>query len=85
MGRLTPGATYIYESPDGGKTIYAREQGKSEKILVGYHLDEGQRDLEEHNLFCKMRLEAKKNPALRKALDHAILTYYLSKDYGSET
>jgi|3_EtaG_2_1085321.scaffolds.fasta_scaffold397597_1 hypothetical protein len=26
--------TYIYESPDGGKTIYRRESGKDERVLV---------------------------------------------------
>ena len=36
MGNLTPGATLVYESPDGGKTVYAREAGKSERQLVGY-------------------------------------------------
>jgi len=25
---------YIYESPDGGKTVYAREHGSSDRILV---------------------------------------------------
>jgi len=86
MGNLTPGATYVYESPDGGKTVYARELGKTEKILVGYNIDSkspGREDLDEHKLFCDMRLEAKKNPALQKALDHAIMIFYLTKDYGS--
>ena len=26
--------TYIYESPDGGKTVYRRESGKDERVLV---------------------------------------------------
>ena len=26
--------TYIYESPDGGDTVYRRESGKDERVLV---------------------------------------------------
>ncbi len=85
MGSLKPGATYIYESPDNGKTIYAREAGTNNKTLIGYHVSDGQKDLDEHNLFIDMRKESKKNPALQKALDYAIMIYYLTKDYGSKT
>ena len=34
MGSLTPGATYIYESPDGGQTVYARESGRSTADVI---------------------------------------------------
>jgi hypothetical protein len=30
---IVKGAT-IYESPDGGKTIYARERGSSDRVLI---------------------------------------------------
>ena len=30
----SPEARYIYESPDGGKTVYAREAGTNERFLV---------------------------------------------------
>jgi len=26
--------TYVYESPDGGDTVYRRESGKDERVLV---------------------------------------------------
>ena len=26
--------THVYESPDGGKTVYEREFGKTEKTLI---------------------------------------------------
>jgi hypothetical protein len=26
--------TYVYESPDGGKTVYRRESGKDKRVLV---------------------------------------------------
>jgi hypothetical protein len=87
MGSLKPGATYIYERT--GDEIYARETGKTEKMLVGYDhtLDPRTSDgrpLREHILEDKMwgeiRRAAKTNPALQKALDRAIMIYRLSKD-----
>jgi len=43
MGTLKPGATYVYESPDGGKTIYAREVGSMDRKIVGYTHEIGDR------------------------------------------
>jgi hypothetical protein len=87
MGSLKPGAIYIYERI--GDEIYARETGKTEKMLVGYdHTPDPRtsdgRPLREHILEDKMwgeiRRAAKTNPALQKALDRAIMIYRLSKD-----
>lgn len=90
MGNLTPNVPLIYESPDGGKTIYARERGSSERTLLGYHYDinnshvntksPGQQDYEDHMLWNEIRQEAKTNPALQKAMDRVKLIYRLSKD-----
>lgn len=90
MGQLKPGASYIYESPDGGKTIYAREFGSNHKQLIGYQYDinnnhinpisPGQRDFEDHILWNEIRQAAKTNPALQKAMDRVKLIYRLSKD-----
>ncbi len=79
MGSLKPGVTYIYESPDGGKTVYAREQGapNDEKFIVGY-----QYDLFEDINWHEISLAARTNPALQKILERAILVHKLSKDYG---
>lgn len=79
MGTLKPGATYIYESPDGGKTVYAREQGKphNERFVVGY-----QYDLFEDINWHEIALHARQNPALQKVLERAILIHKVSKDYG---
>lgn len=76
MGTLKPGVTYIYERDDRGNT-YAREMGSLDKKLIGYGY--GQTELDEHNLFVQMRLKAKTNKALRKALDRAIMIYRLSE------
>jgi hypothetical protein len=87
MGTLTPGATYIYER--NGDEIYARETGKTERVLVGYdHTPDSRtsdgRPLHDHMLEDKMwgeiRRMAPTNPALQKALDRAIMIYRLSKD-----
>lgn len=90
MGNLRPNVPLIYESPDGGKTIYAREFNSLEKKLVGYQYDfnnshvnnksPGQKDYEEHILWNEIRQAAKTNPALQKAMERAILIYRLSKD-----
>jgi len=87
MGKLKPGATYIYER--SGDEIYAREAGETERSLVGYkqpvdiRTSDG-RPLREHMLEDKMwgeiRRMAPTNPALQKALDRAIMIYRLSKD-----
>jgi len=39
MGSLKPNIPLIYESPDGGKTVYAREFGSNHKQLIGYQYD----------------------------------------------
>jgi hypothetical protein len=87
MGSLKPGVTYIYER--NGDEIYARETGKTERVLVGYdhspdpRTSDG-RPLSEHILEDKMwgeiRRMALTNPSLQKALDRAIMIYRLSKD-----
>jgi hypothetical protein len=93
MGSLKPGATYIYESPDNGKTVYAREQGADSdtKVLIGYQYDLFNKDtadmLERMGrdlLWSEIFEEAKSNPALQKAIDRVILIHKLSKDYGKD-
>ena len=71
----------IYESPDGGETVYVREFGGEQKQL---HVQSPRavsiRDqLQEDKLWGDIRRTAKTNPALKHALDEAILIYTLSK------
>lgn len=83
MGNLKPGATYIYERNNG--EVYAREFGTQDRKLIGYEYGDGkrtsgQKDLDEHNMWIKIRIEAKTNPSLQKAVDRVIMLYKLSTD-----
>jgi hypothetical protein len=85
MGSLTPGATYIYERV--GDKVYAREEGKNEKILVGY---DWKRDPLDHRNYMSQPNEAQlwhdirqaslENKELEYALERVKILYYLSKD-----
>lgn len=79
MGQLKPGATYVYESPDGGETIYAREAGSTERILVGESVKARSLmdQLREDKLWGEIRRTAKTNPALQSELDRVIMLYHL--------
>jgi hypothetical protein len=81
MGSLKPGATYIYESPDGGETVYARESGSTERRMIGQSLKAAGlvKDLEQDRLWGNIRRAAETNPALQDALDRAVVIYQLSK------
>lgn len=79
MGTLTPGATYIYESPDGGETVYAREIGKTERRLVGksYKAVLKEELIDESALFVKIFHASKTDPVLKEALDRVKILYHL--------
>jgi hypothetical protein len=71
----------IYESPDGGETIYIRENGSNHRQLhsqspraIDLH-----EQIKEDQLWGQIRRAAKSNPTLQRALDEAILIYQLSK------
>jgi len=71
----------IYESPDGGETVYVREPGSTQRRLhsesaraIG--LKEQMRDAQ---LWNQIHQEAKTNPALQTAIEQVKLIYHLSK------
>lgn len=93
MGNLKPGAAYIYER--NGEEIYARETGKTERIMIGYQYENkidprtaDGRPLHEHiledKLWGEIRRAAKTNEVLQSILDRAILVYHLSRDHGKK-
>ena len=80
MNNLKPGATYIYESPDGGQTVYAREFNSLEKILVGrsYMIEFEEQQQKEDSLWRAIRAASADNSALQDAMDHVIMIYNLT-------
>lgn len=72
----------IFESPDGGVTVYEREAGSSDRRLTEESKrrhDEMYATMQENKLWGAIRRAAKTNPTLQDALDRAIIIYELSK------
>ena len=73
----------IYESPDGGKTIYSRKSGSSGRAThpqVMRREDTTLRDqMKEDQLWYKIRREAKTNATLADILEQAKMVYALIK------
>lgn len=81
MGSLTPGVKLIYESPDGGKTVYAREEGSTKRKLVGKMFEQNISDyIKDSHTWWEIKEAAKTNPALQNAINNVILIYQLSKE-----
>ena len=81
MGQLKPGATYVYESPDGGHTVYAREQGSNERILIGqsyYGLEQV-----EQRMWNEIYKHRNLNSTLQHQVEQCIITYKLIKDHNN--
>lgn len=70
----------IYESPDGGKTIYQRQAGSVERHLVSSNLTGSVRLTYADWVYANVLAEH--NSALQEALDKFILLYNLVKDHG---
>jgi hypothetical protein len=71
----------IYESPDGGQTIYVRKPGEKHRQL--HSMSEEKKELLEtlaqDKLWGEIRRAAKNNETLQRALDEAVMIYNLSK------
>jgi len=82
MGKLKPGATYIYESPDGGDTVYARELGKSERIMIGQNtrakslVDQ----IREDKLWGEIRRASESDTVLKEMINQIKVYYTLKKN-----
>jgi hypothetical protein len=75
------GAT-IYESPDGGKTIYARERGSSDRILIRTDdaVEETKKCLARISRLTKICELAETVPALNDQLEKLEEIYLLVKN-----
>ena len=79
MGRLKPGATYVYERVDG--VVYAREQGQPADTRIeigGTSIIEA---LEKEQEWAQIYKNRKSSVALEKAVEETIIIYKLSGDY----
>ena len=72
----------VYESPDGGRTIYTRKSGSTERVL--YKIDPTleaeilkERD---RNKWMDVFDTAEHTPALQEAVERVKVLYELSKD-----
>jgi hypothetical protein len=76
--------TYIYESPDGGETVYRRKSGEINRELYSISKEKAQQDrqIEEEMLWSQIARAARSNPALQEALDRARVIYELGRDYN---
>ena len=81
MGILTPGATYIYESSDGGETVYAREMGAppESRIMIGQSWLAKQQI--EKRMWAEIYDKRNQNTALQSAVEECIIIYKLSEDH----
>jgi hypothetical protein len=69
----------IYESPDGGATIYEREIGEPYRTLVkenNWLLNK----MSEDKMWGEIRRMAETNPAMREYTDKCIELYHLLKE-----
>ena len=82
VGRLTPGASYVYERANG--IVYARRVGDppDRRFEIGRDYDSKSvyDDLQESRLWGEIHRAAKTNPALQDALDRVKLIHALSKE-----
>ena len=83
MGNLKPGATYIYESPDGGETTYAREMGAppESRVMIGQSWKA--KELIEQRMWNDIYSKRHLTPALTEAVEKCIIIYKLSEDYDN--
>jgi hypothetical protein len=67
---------FIFESPDGGKTVFKRKFGEDFKTLIKKETPNFFSYLE----FEEMKKLAETNSSIKIALDNLLLIYYTIKD-----
>lgn len=77
----------IYESPDGGQTVYVREMSSRQRKLhsVSPSLKADMKETLLTQEWLEIRHAAKENPALQKSVDQLIIMYNLIKNGNSKT
>ena len=81
MGMTRSQPIFVYESPDNGRTVYARQAGSAQRELVAQDMDPGRLSdvIKENKLWIEIRLAAHNNPALQDALDRVKMIYELTQ------
>jgi hypothetical protein len=74
-----PSETYVYESPDGGDTVYRRKTGSAARELHSKSPKKKDliEELREQSLWGEIRRAAKKDPALQEMLDKIVVYHQL--------
>ena len=70
---------YVYESPDNGRTVYKREPGSPDRVLVKDETEQEREDTNRWIMWRDVLTAAKTNPELKEALDRARLLYELTR------
>jgi len=73
----------IFESPDGGKTIYQRESPYTINRTLVIEDTSKIEQIREDKLWGNIRRAAITNTALQAAMERVKVIYYLSKDNGN--
>ena len=70
---------YIFESPDGGKTVYKRAVGTEERMIVSDNAVDERADMERWLAWKDILKAAKHRPDLAEVLDQAQVLYELTR------
>lgn len=74
---------YIYESPDGGHTIYRRQIGNydhRELVSIDQEIQDKWSEFEENKLWGAIRRKSQKDSTLKEMLDKIKVYYKLKYD-----
>jgi len=69
----------IFESPDGGATIYARELGEMKRTLIQENISLHQK-IQEDKMWGEIRRMSATIPAMKEYTDKCIELYHLLKE-----
>jgi len=87
MDQLYTFKNYIYESPDGGRTVYQRLVGSTQRTIVQQNrtarfdpMDALRFEIS-YSEFCEIMQQAEINPTVKQCLDQLVATYNLVKTH----
>ena len=72
--------TYVYESPDGGETVYRRRPGSNEKEIIQRPETSRWDLLQRQKLWGEIHRAAERDPTLREMLDQVEVYHILKKN-----